>query len=605
MAGTVGTKIERDGLVLHYDLFNPDGYDDAYAILNQERSMGKHSLNTTIPVAFVAGRFTTFDEVSPTSIHVVNHDDPQWASLGFKLLNKDAISYTIWHVKCTIEVVFGQARLYMGSSRGGYNEGIQRLYYTPGTFEVDDIFVIANNYTNHEGSQLEFCLSTQVALTEVRITNLDVREMPFGGTLEDGATYNDNAKAVFLDGINDFIGSPLYTVDAWSDNDPFTVSIWVQPLVDIDASGGLVCNQKYHTESEPGGFGVTLRATNSVDLSLTDADTSTCYQNQATLTFSIGEWQEITYVYNPDNSTIYAYKNGILENTSTNSSYYWTTESPITNSRSTLIGMNTQGGWSDFFEMMIGNVKIYNKALNEEEVIQNFSSMRKRYIPDGYQIDKALYFPGIHDYVDIPEIVFSSGQTINFWMNSSELDNYRSIFGISSTYAYFRLANNNETKGFELETDTDGILYLLNGSQILFENTWQMITIVWNQIDGKFYLYVDGVYKAVSNTANDNTLSFTRLGTGYGSVSSSHGLLGMLKEFVKYDVELTTNDMAELYNNGIPTNANEAVISNVPDAYYPLGNYDYYLTAKDLSENENNGTYVSMTYDGNVVSSGF
>lgn len=205
------------------------------------------------------------------------------------------------------------------------------------------------------------------------------------GTLINGPTYSSaNGGTINLDGTNDYIDGYNDSAIFVNDNS-LTVSIFANIAeASKDISGGLVCSQRFQSEGDPGGYGFVIPGTAngssttlSVNLTKNISGTSTSYQNLSPLTYVRNQFRYYSFTYSSSSKTVSTYMNGILQNSSTNLNYGWTVN---TTSRKTLIGQNTQGGWSNqFYNIRIGAVHIHNRALTASEVQQNFNALRGRY----------------------------------------------------------------------------------------------------------------------------------------------------------------------------------------------------------------------------------
>jgi len=83
--------------------------------------------------------------------------------------------------------------------------------------------------------------------------------------------------------------------------------------------------------------------------------------------------ENVTILFDNNSKTSKAYRNGSLEATKTNSNFKW---SPRSSGLDARIGTNTQGGWGAKFEMEIASLMVYNKALSEEEISQNYNAVK-------------------------------------------------------------------------------------------------------------------------------------------------------------------------------------------------------------------------------------
>lgn len=200
------------------------------------------------------------------------------------------------------------------------------------------------------------------------------------GTLVNGPTFDSgNNGSIVFDGVNDYISVPNQILGNLSNDNSLTVSVFAnvnEPS--LTTRSGLLCNQKYQSEVDPGGFGLVIESFGRFAVNLTkDVDgVKTSYESLGVSTLNRQQYAEYCFTYNSITKTVITYKNGIQQGSTTNPNYGW---SKNTTNRPTVIGVNTQGGWGNFYKMNIGISKIYNRALTAEEILQNYNATKSRY----------------------------------------------------------------------------------------------------------------------------------------------------------------------------------------------------------------------------------
>jgi len=199
------------------------------------------------------------------------------------------------------------------------------------------------------------------------------------GTLINGPTYSSaNGGSILHDGSNDYITS-YDDADVFSDDNSLTVSIFININEPSKTGrGGLVSSQKYQSESNAGGYGLCIYdgTTLCVNLTKNISGTQSSYQGVASFTYIRQQFKYYSFTYNNSTKTVTTYMDGVQQATSTDTNYGWTVN---TTNRLTYIGRNHQGGWGNRYNMKIGTVHIYNKALTAAEVAQNYNALKGRY----------------------------------------------------------------------------------------------------------------------------------------------------------------------------------------------------------------------------------
>ena len=174
------------------------------------------------------------------------------------------------------------------------------------------------------------------------------------GTLTNGTGYSSaNSGSFFFDGTNDSIDFSSYTPDA------NTVSIWVNikslqngPIVYVgdDVYQAAVWSWSFFVYNANFYY---------------RASTTSQYFIEAP---SLNTWINYTLVRNNGSNVSIAYKNGVFFGSTADS----TTTNPYPNMR-----FGLSAGYAANFNL--GQVMIYNRALTQQEIKQNYNATKKRY----------------------------------------------------------------------------------------------------------------------------------------------------------------------------------------------------------------------------------
>jgi hypothetical protein len=122
---------------------------------------------------------------------------------------------------------------------------------------------------------------------------------------------------------------------------------------------------------------------------------------------------------------------------------------------------------------------------------------------------------------------------------------------------------------------------------IVNNGEWKFIAGVYNSVQNKVYLYIDGILQAdIGKASGDiNTLQDLLIGYGYSYDPGNHHYKGSIDDIRIYNRTLSDQEIVTLYNDGC--NNNE---SPDPLAYYPFtGN------ANDESGNGHDGLMHNVT----------
>jgi len=210
----------------------------------------------------------------------------------------------------------------------------------------------------------------------------DVSPSGNDATLVNGPTYQSEPAAIVFDDTDDY-ATVYNTADVFEDNDPWTAIVAYR----LDAytstgSNGLITSQKYISETDPGGWGIICQRSganiNRFQIHLTEVGATTLHQTVYNSITSVPdeEWNLLAFSYNPDTSSIKAYKNGVLQST-TAATQGWTVN---TTTRYAQLHLATQGGWNSIdYSASFGEVQVYKRALTDDEIAYNFEARRGRY----------------------------------------------------------------------------------------------------------------------------------------------------------------------------------------------------------------------------------
>jgi hypothetical protein len=271
-----------------------------------------------------------------------------------------------------------------------------------------------------------------------------INELSYVGN---GGTYVNNKNAFRFDGVNDyidFIDFDYFTGDK-------TISTWVK-LNSIGVAQYIITN----FDSLSDGFGVLINTDNTVGI--TWDNTNNNVRTNSIDALSSGVWYHITCVYNTGGDGE-IYINGILKKNGS-----LRTEVPDTNKiRISGRWVSAGSGTTQELDGQISNLKVYNKALTADEVLQNYNALRQRYVRRDPFVTDGLVF-----HVDAGDDDSYPG-TGTSWYNLEDLSVVGSLVGSppfnpndgglltfdgTSDYATFgdlSLVNFNNTDAFSVE----------------------------------------------------------------------------------------------------------------------------------------------------------
>ncbi len=266
----------------------------------------------------------------------------------------------------------GVADLYQNSAAGG--SGIIIVRYQGPQKAKGGTITSNNGYTIHTFTT-SGTFTPLVATNNSAILGLsDLSGNGNFGTTENSPTYSSaNGGSVSFDSVNDHIITT--GMQNFSYTNGITVSVWhyngggtgpyrglVTNGISGDRSGGF--DLRYGRENY---FGGTNNGT-SLNWTITNSGgTSTLI----TINANVNEWHN--YVGTYDNTTVRVYKDGQLFNSIAHSGG----GQLKTMNGSTIIGLSP--GTAEYLDGILSQVSIYNRALTQAEIQQNFNALRGRF----------------------------------------------------------------------------------------------------------------------------------------------------------------------------------------------------------------------------------
>ena len=180
------------------------------------------------------------------------------------------------------------------------------------------------------------------------------------GTLTNGPTFNSgNGGSIVFDGVNDYSSFGGFNLSGQN----ITVNIWIYPTI-LNQFKTPITNQIFNGTTT--GFAIQQRTNNTFWMVIGIWGVSS--DGIQLIPFNINEWICLTMTYG--NGIISAYKNGIL--------FGSTSSTRIFVPGNLIIGAG-QRGISEPFNGRISNCSIYNRALSEIEVQQNYNALKNRF----------------------------------------------------------------------------------------------------------------------------------------------------------------------------------------------------------------------------------
>jgi hypothetical protein len=184
----------------------------------------------------------------------------------------------------------------------------------------------------------------------------DIVWLTSGGTLINGPTFNgDNGGSIVFDGVDDGVNL-ISTITLGNGN--WTISMWAYANSFPSNFGRLISNNNSGPVSNAFGMASGKISYHSYLVSWT--------QQLGNTTLNVGNWYNLIWVNTSGSMVMYV--NGVADSNSFTSTT--SNGGPIN-----CIGKN----WANSFSGRVATTQIYNRALTQTEITQNYNALKGRY----------------------------------------------------------------------------------------------------------------------------------------------------------------------------------------------------------------------------------
>ena len=207
----------------------------------------------------------------------------------------------------------------------------------------------------------------------------DLSKNKFNGTLTNGPTFSTDANGVinFIRSSNQYISIGSLSGSFAS----FTIDVWFYPTSISNYENILDCNYGYSGTTGNIGPRLEMNSTGNIMWVYSNSSSNTSYYTHSVVNSGLqaNKWHHIAISYNGGNNSSITYYNGVNTNISRT-----TTGSP-TGFIGTVNGLRLAQGYNlasytqRGYDGKIAIVKILNRSLTSDEVLQNFNATKSRY----------------------------------------------------------------------------------------------------------------------------------------------------------------------------------------------------------------------------------
>jgi flagellin-like protein len=168
-------------------------------------------------------------------------------------------------------------------------------------------------------------------------------------------------KAIKFDGVDDYID--ISDADSLDLSSEFTIEAWINPAT-VNVFWNLILHKGAGVSA--GQYAYYLRLTNN-KITFTISNDTAADELSGTKTYNVNSWYHVVAVSSSTALTVY--QNGVFDKNMSR------TVIPLNSASSLKVGR----GYNYFFNGIIDEVRIYNRALREEEIKENFDAKASNY----------------------------------------------------------------------------------------------------------------------------------------------------------------------------------------------------------------------------------
>ncbi len=449
---------------------------------------------------------------------------------------------------------------------------------TTGTYPI--VMLIRDNNDNNTGTSNDNCVQTTFSMVVAPCNNSPppVSEYDFnkgsGPSVNDPQSGNDGTLEGDVDWVSDTPGGSGSALSFDGDADyvriPHSESLRITGELTLTAWAKETVVHPYAKiiSRRSGNYFYFLGVDNGHPYGGV-GDGSTYAVTGKSLLSSLNQWNHLAFVYNNADNKMFLHFDGTEKETDVSLSL------PAQPGVALSIGADS-GGTSGFFNGVIDDVRIFDKALTASEIRDIYggtsNQLQVAFYPFNNNADDAtgnghdgsvngaaftdnraatpntaLSFDG-SDYVlinDHADFQLTDQITLMAWIKESVPVQYAKIISRrSGTYFYFLGVDNGHPYG----GIGDGSSYTVTRKSIeMPSNKWHLVAFVYQSSTGKMHIYYDGILDETNVTISLPDMNNVDLTIGGDSEGGSNFFEGLIDDVGIYDTELSADEIRGIY----------------------------------------------------------
>jgi len=444
--------------------------------------------------------------------------------------------------------------------RTDYNEGFATKFGPSNSAGIDLERGLVGHWDFEEGSGYNAYDSSNEG-NDGTLNNFDFNRD--SGWASGNAAAN-TGQALKFDGVDDYVNAGNDNSLNFDSNSAITIESWVK----ANTLGEYT--SIFNRWQSPYGYALAFTDTGKLRFYFDNHDRET-----ASVYITTGSWFHVAATWDGSgDDKVRFYVDGVLKETST-------AISTLTATNQAAIISGISGGFS-YFNGLIDEVRIYNRALSAKEIQQLYNRRQ----PIGHwkfdsgnssgttaydssingnhgtiygasstagKINRALSFDGADDYIEITNdssLAFTSAVTAEVWVNPAVMSNGLRIIQRTGRGFELEIAGDSPNTKFRTYMDDSGSSgHYFDSDNVIQLDTWQHIVTTYDGSQQK--LYVNGVLQSGTLTWSNTLDAGSVITIGAYEGGGAFRWDGLIDDVRIYNYVRTAEEIRQDYNNGM------------------------------------------------------
>ena len=228
-----------------------------------------------------------------------------------------------------------------------------------------------------------------------------------------------------------------------------------------------------------------------------------------------------------------------------------------------------------------------SSGMTQANLVQSDLSFTSGYSP------YALNFDG-NNYIGLSSGISTNSSSLSIWFKTTTTLAYKGLFGLDSPFSFDYYISLLETGSNKIKFYDGSTMISL--TPVINDGNWHNLVLTYNHSSSSFKAYTDGSETYSGSYSQPSGMVLQYIGSTY---SVNRKWVGDLSNASLWNAALTSAQVTEIYNEGVPSNLNNhSAYSNLV-GWWQLGSNSSFNTNWTVLDEKgsNNGTSVNMTED--------